>query len=497
MSTNLDEDFKNISLISQVIKAKQKSKKEKDQQDTESLNTMDYYKDDSSNKNSSLIDESKANNKLLFESNKKEEINKTQDINNKKELSSQKNNNRNKFESKNNDTKNRKYSITINNPQNIQKALNEMHNICSKCHCDLGNNYSNCIICNNIFCKKCFRGKFGKNIYNNKNINDNNKEQDLTENRICQFCRNNANSNKCKKNFMNIMLEPMDSVSEAETKYSTETNNINININKNEEKIKLLKEELNEYEDFLNKINDSKIEIEIKKNISLNILQMIKKSIEVEYNKNLNKLNELILKIHKIKEDINNKINNNHIIYNNEVELQINLDTYKNTLNGFFKTFDNYNQKIISRPIFRGYKLYESNNILINKSETYSMKGKEILTDLPFGKVYLKIDRYTNNYINYLNFSTLIKPKNSLISNEIINASFFNEINKKSRFIVNMIVNNKIIKLNKIGKDNNDMNLNYESTEEENRIFFSKDKNNCNNRAKNFSVKIIISEIIL
>ena len=506
MSTNLDEDFKNISLISQVIKAKQKSKKEKDQQDTESLNTMDYYKDDSSNKNSSLIDESKANNKLLFESNKKEEINKTQDINNKKELSSQKNNNRNKFESKNNDTKNRKYSITINNPQNIQKALNEMHNICSKCHCDLGNNYSNCIICNNIFCKKCFKGKFGKNMYNNKNINDNNKEQDLTENRICQFCRNKNNSKKNnKKNFMTIMFEPLDSVSEAETKYSTETNNnnnININMNlkernKNEEKIKSLKEKLNEYEEFLNKINDSKIEIEIKKNISLNILQMIKKSIEVEYNKNLNKLNELILKIHKIKEDINNKINNHHIIYNNEVELQINLDTYKNSLNGFFKIFDNYNQKIISRPIFRGYKLYESNNILINKSETYSMKGKEILTDFAFGKVYLKIDRYTNNYINYLNFSTFIKPKNSLISNEIINASFFNEINKKSRFIVNMIVNNKIIKLNKIGKDNNDMNLNYESTEEENRIFFSKDKNNCNNRAKNFSVKIIISEIIL
>ena len=125
------------------------------------------------------------------------------------------------------------------------------------------------------------------------------------------------------------------------------------------------------------------------------------------------------------------------------------------------------------------------------------MNVKEILTDLPFGKVYLKIDRYTNNYINYLNFSTFIKPKNSLISNEIINASFFNEINKKSRFIVNMIVINKIIKLNKIGKDNNDMNLNYESIEEENRIFFSKDKNNCNNRAKNFSIKIIISEIIL
>ena len=291
----------------------------------------------------------------------------------------------------------------------------------------------------------------------------------------------------------------MDSVSEAETKYSTETNNINININKNEEKIKLLKEELNEYEDFLNKINDSKIEIEIKKNINMNILQMIKKAIEIEYNKNLNKLNELSLKVNKIKEDINNKINNHHIVYNNEVELQINLDTYKNTLNGFLKILDNYNKSIISKPIFRGFKLYESNNILINQSEIYFMNVKEILTDLPFGKVYLKIDRYTNNYINYLNFSTFIKPKNNLNSNNIMNISFQNETNKKQRFIVNMIVNNKIIKLNKTNKDNNnnDMNLNYESTEEENRILFSKDKNNYNNRSKNFSVKVIISEIFL
>ena len=501
MSTDSNDDFKNLTLISQVIKAKQKLNKEKEQNDTESLNTMDYYKDDSSNKNS-LIDESKTNNKLLFDSNKKEEINKTSDnIKNKKDFSLKKNNNENinKIESKNNDIKNRKYSTKNKKPQNIQEGINEIHNICSRCHCDLGNNYTSCIKCKNIFCKKCLKGKYGKNIYNNTNINDNNKEQDLTENRICQFCRNNANSNKCKKNFMNIMLEPMDSVSEAETKYSTETNNINININKNEEKIKLLKEELNEYEDFLNKINDSKIEIEIKKNINMNILQMIKKAIEIEYNKNLNKLNELSLKVNKIKEDINNKINNHHIVYNNEVELQINLDTYKNTLNGFLKIFDNYNKSIISKPIFRGYKLYESNNILINQSEIYFMNVKEILTDLPFGKVYLKIDRYTNNYINYLNFSTFIKPKNNLNSNNIMNTSFQNETNKKQRFIVNMIVNNKIIKLNKTNKDNNnnDMNLNYESTEEENRILFSKDKNNYNNRSKNFSVKVIISEIFL
>ena len=128
MSTDSNDDFKNLTLISQVIKAKQKLNKEKEQNDTESLNTMDYYKDDSSNKNS-LIDESKTNNKLLFDSNKKEEINKTSDnIKNKKDFSLKKNNNENinKIESKNNDIKNRKYSTKNKKPQNIQEGLNEV-----------------------------------------------------------------------------------------------------------------------------------------------------------------------------------------------------------------------------------------------------------------------------------------------------------------------------------------------------------------------------------
>ena len=241
----------------------------------------------------------------------------------------------------------------------------------------------------------------------------------------------------------------------------------------------------------MNKINDKKNEIEIKKNISMNILELIKKAIELEYNRNMDKLNELSIKLNKIKEDINKKINNKNNKYENEVELQIKIDTYKNTINGFSKILDNYNQKIFSRNIFRGYKLYESNNILINYSETYFMKNKEILSDLPFGNVYLKIDRCTNNFINYLNFSTIIIQKN------IINNNNQNETNNKSRFIVNMIANNKVIRLNKNNKDKNDINLYFESSEEEKKIFFSKDKNINNNKNKDFNVKIIISEIIL
>ena len=104
--------------------------------------------------------------------------------------------------------------------------------------------------------------------------------------------------------------------------------------------------------------------VKLKLKLKKILIWTFKKAIEIEYNKNLNKLNELSLKVNKIKEDINNKINNHHIVYNNEVELQINLDTYKNTLNGFLKIFDNYNKSIISKPIFRGYKLYESKGLI-------------------------------------------------------------------------------------------------------------------------------------
>ena len=226
---------------------------------------------------------------------------------------------------------------------------------------------------------------------------------------------------------------------------------------------------------------------------------MIKKAIEIEYNKNLTKLNELCIKINKIKEDINSIINNQNNIYENEVELQINIDTFKSTLNSFYKIFDNFNSKILSRTIFRGFKLYESSNILINQSDTYFMKNKEILTDLPFGNVYLKIDRFMNNYKNYLNFSTLIKQKTKINSDLSFNNSFQNDVLiNKSRFVVNMIINNKVIRLNKNMRDNSNINLSYESSEEENKLLFNKDKYSNNNyKVKDFNAKVIISEIIL
>ena len=494
MSTNRTKEQNSNDLILQMLKAKPKLKKSIDQQDSESLNTMDYYKEEGSNKNS-LIDDLKANKILLHNVNKNEQkIYKTEN----KDLSFQSN-------------KSNKDIILIPNSQrkkravNIQKYMNipktpkdnkNNKNICSNCNLNFGLSFRICTKCKKIFCKNCF---YNLNNKDNNYINDISKEQENKNKneKICYFCKNYSfNNYKNKKNISNKKYEPLDSFSE-EGMINILEKKENKKMNKNENKMKTLKDQYNEYEEFLNKINETKKEIEIKKNICMNILQMIKRAIEVEYDKSQNKLTELSIKINKIKEELNKKINSTNV-FDNEVEMQINIDMYKNTLNSFSKIFDNYYQKILSRTIFRGFKLYESSNILINQSDIYFMKYKEILTDFPFGNVYLKIDRFTNNFKNYLNFSTLIKQRTKINSDMSFDHSYKNEINIKSRFIVNMIINNKVIRLNKNMKDNNDINLSYESSEEENQLLFSKDKYNTNNyKIKDFNAKVIISEIIL
>ena len=75
MSTPANKTLTPNDLILQMLKVKPKEKKTIEQIDSESLNTMDYYKEDSSTKNS-LIEESKINNNLLLNAKKPEKVNK-------------------------------------------------------------------------------------------------------------------------------------------------------------------------------------------------------------------------------------------------------------------------------------------------------------------------------------------------------------------------------------------------------------------------------------
>ena len=70
----------------------------------------------------------------------------------------------------------------------------------------------------------------------------------------------------------------------------------------------------------MNQIENRKKEIEIKRDIGLNILEMIKKAINYEYERNLKKLNEFQMKLIKMKNNINEKMIKSQ---QNEIELQM------------------------------------------------------------------------------------------------------------------------------------------------------------------------------
>ena len=504
MSTTTNKKYSSNDLILHSKKVKPQNKLSIEQLDSESLNTMDYYKQDSSNKNS-LIDELKINNKLSFKQKKPEKLK----INTKDEdnFSLRINKNFNSIH-KNKSSNKIKTLANLTTPKisNIKQRSNKIKKICCKYFSDNDSSNKICIKCKRNFCKNCFKG----NLYRNSVINNNmstNYEKIFANENICYYCKmneyKNKNTNKIKEQNNNksfqMGMEPLDTDSES---YFTMTNltiksksKKNIN-NKSKEKVKNLQNQFKEYDVFLKQIDDRKREIEIKRDISLNILQMMKKAVEFEYEKNMNKLNEFVMRLNKIKNSINENLKKSH---NNEIELQINIDINKNTLNNFFQNYEKYCKQVFSRPLFRGYKLFESDNILINYADTYYMNNKEVFPNLPFGNVYIKVNRFTNNYINYLNFSTLIR-QNDKNEEEIINNSFQSANNNKYRFVIYMIVNNKLIRLKKIIKDNNDLYLNYESYEEENKILFSKNKcnsNDSNPKKDNFNIKVIISEIML
>ena len=503
MSTTISTEYTSNDLINAMIKMKPKVKKSIEQMDTESLNTMDYYKEDSSNINS-LIEDAKLDNKLTYNptQNKTEERNHKK-IQKTKDVSFTINKTYRDMHKSSNLIKAKHDDVTHKKIKNAPK-LSHVTKICNKCNSKFDTNNKICLSCKKNFCENCFRGNNNQKLEHNSDNNEN-YENNFDNEKICYYCKTNFNSNKNinavkhkrNKHFLKNGFEPLDIHCENNIeKFRTCKTKPNFN-NFNEEKMKNLEAQYKEYENFLNQIDDRKKEIEIKRDISLSFLQMIKKAIEYEYERNLKKLNEFQMKLNKIKNSINEMMKKN---YQNEIEVQINIDTSKNTLKNFIKNFEKYSQIIISRPLFRGYKSYESNNILINYSDSYYMKNKEILSDLPFGNVYIKIDRFTNNYVNYLNFSTLIKQNDKTPSEDTINSSFQSMVNNKSRFVVNMIVNNKVIRLMKTNKDNTDTTLSYESSEEENKILFCRDKlNNTTGIIKknNFNIKVIITEVML
>ena len=492
MSTTDNKKLSSNDFLIKIMNSNPKISKTIDQIDSESQNTMDYYKEDSSTKNS-LIEETKIIKKLPI------------NIEIKKKEDNQKNislimNKTDREQHKSINTVRTKTEVNFPRIQNVQKLSYDYSVlVCSICNSDndLPNKF--CFCCKKTYCEKCFKGNYKKNLDNNDNYENYGKNS--RNEKLCFQCNNkninNSKSHHYKKEgnrtFIKSGYEPLDSFSDGNVIIIDKKKSKITAKKQNKEKMKNLEDQYKEFDLLLNQIDQRKKEIKFKKDISLNILQTIQKIIETDFERNIHILNEFSNKLIKIKNDIIEKMNKNN---NNEIDLKINIDVSKRMFNSLSKNYENYVQTTSARPIFKGYKLYESNNILINYSETYYMKSKEVTSNFPFGNIYIKIDKFTNNYINYFNFSTIIKPSDKIDEAKDEFQKFFDN---KGHFFVYILVNDKILRLNRTNKDNNNMILSYDGSEEENKILLCKCKSNNSNMIKknNLDVKVVISEIII
>ena len=485
-----------------------KSKRAKEQQVNDSLNnTMEYYKEDNSSRNNNLkdnkyISKTLTNQKVIINSKPKIDCpNSTLKI-------------KSSFGNKNlgglyDEIKFARTSpfFANNKEKNVEKRFEDEkqnNDYCLRCNSEIECTNKFCPHCLKPFCKKCIKEVFIRNLDNN--VDQDNFEQKIIDtNKICPNCLNSITFNDVTK-FNSISLnnfefcksykKPLDGDGEA--------NNNRMGLQKINEQKEFINKEFNdqnqEYDLILKKIEIKKKEIEIKKNLNMNLIQMLQKSIETEYNYNLNKLNEMVLKIQKIQDSIQNKINfiNQKKNFNNAEMLNL-VAKFQKVKNSISKNYEKLDQKIILKSKPKAYKVYETKPLKINFTETYYMKEKEIFSNQHIGNAYIKIERYVNNYTNCLNFSVLIKKdeKNCQNNNPNKNNS---SLDNKSQIVIYMVINNKLIKLNKANKDNNKSSLNYDCSLEENFVFISKSQStdmSRNIKKYDFDIKIIITELFL
>ena len=486
----------NNDLFFTKYKTIQRSKTSIEEQDNESLNTMDYYK------------EEKASKENIFESNtyssNKKDI-PASDFNSKIDIDPQILANFRNTCIENNlggglydeITFARNTTLYQNKKKmekNIEKRFKTIFDNCSKCDSKINYSTKTCSNCSKPLCKNCLKQIFPRNLDNNndseiftRNIN----EKNCPNCRKSKAIRYDPNQLLKKQNSPSLNKWPIDIEHE---RTSSSSNN---QYSEKDYLVKGLNDQSNEYNLFLKKIEEKKKEIEIKKKLNVNIIQMLQRSVEYEYNFNLNKLNQMILKIKKVQEMIADKLNrlNQQKSFRDNSDLQNIVKKFKDALGVFLKKFEKIEQKINLKSKSMAYKSYESKPLLVNLADTYCMKDKELLSNNNIGNAFFRVDRYVNGFVNCLSFSVSIKQDKKIIP---INNN--NNSTNKPKYVVNLIVDNKIIKLTKVNKDKDSSCLDYECSLEESQVFNTKiQSNGLNNYIKkdDFSVKLIITELIL
>ena len=479
------------NILREMLEKMSKDKKTTETQDNESLNTMDYYKEDSSSKNN-ILDEKQFIKKTIYKQ-PSNIISRAKNLN--FDLPKEKSETFDNIKISNlyeeiNISRNNTF-LANKNSKNVQKRLEDTKiniDVCIRCNQEIEYSTKVCKYCLKPICRNCLRKIFNRNLDNNDDLD--NFDQNLINSKICPNCRNLTEINDY------IIQKPIRKSDYSTRTYTEPSNTVTEKKKeKNEYFLRDLDKKINEYDSLLKEIEKKKKEIEIKKNLNMNIIQILQRAIEYEYNLNVNKLNEISSKIINFQNFFKDK-KNSYKNYRNISELQNIFEKYKKAMNIFSKNYEKLKQKISLKSKPKSFKHYESNMLSINLSDTYYMKRKEILSNSQIGKAFFKVDRFVNGYMNCLNFSVLIQKDDKNPQNNNNNNGNSNSVNK-SKFVAHLIINNKLIKLNKDNKDNNNQCLNYNCSLEESQVFKSKGQTSDINKNEKFDAKLIITELFL
>ena len=305
-------------LLNKILETIPKPKATIEQQDNESLYTMDYYIEENSSRNNKFI-----NNKYISKTKNKQIIDINSNIKNDslksaiKKKNSLYNQNLGGLYEEIKFARTNSYFID-NNEKNEEKRFEDMkenNDYCIRCNTEIEFTNKFCPHCLKPFCKNCIINNFNRNLDNNDD-KCNFDQKIYNQKMICPNCRNLITINDIINDIHKlnkISMGNLDLCKSYEFPINGKGNNNYINSQKIIEQKEFVNKEFNEqnqkYDLILKKIEKKKREIEIKKNLNMNLIQIMQKSIENEYNYNLNKLNEISLKIHKIQDIINNKKN--------------------------------------------------------------------------------------------------------------------------------------------------------------------------------------------
>ena len=212
----INKKYSSDDLIKKMLKAKPKLNTTLEQKDTESLNTMEYYNEDSSNKNS-IIEEAKKNNKLLFNTNVNEISQRNKKLKPNQKEKALKINKTNIGIYKNSDLIRTMTDLNYQKIKNGVIQTNSLPENGCKCKSKFVSPKIVCLNCKKHFCPKCFEGNPNRNLDNNTD-NFENYEQNCKNENICINCKINAYNQKHFKrqkqktgnHLSEICFEPLD-----------------------------------------------------------------------------------------------------------------------------------------------------------------------------------------------------------------------------------------------------------------------------------------------